>query len=95
MIKGIGLRKVEISNQEYKYYQQLIEQYTDDKHKGSSYFADLFETDDNGIIIIIKPIKSIPWEILFFVQNLMINQNLRQYDKRMVAIENKLSRSKK
>ncbi len=95
MIKGIGLRKVEISNQEYKYYQQLVKQYTDDKNKGSDYFANLFDTNDDGIITIIKATKSIPWEILFFIQNLMINQNLRQYDKKIATIENKLNGSKK
>jgi len=94
MIKGIAHRKVEITKEEFKYYQELLKLCTDDKTKGSEYFNDLFETDDDGIITIIKPEKSIPWTILFFIQNLMINQNLRQYDKRIAEVEKRLDGSK-
>ena len=90
MIRGIGYIKVEISEQEYEYYKQLIKRYTDDNHKGSNYFVNLFETDSKNRITIIKPTKSIPWEILFFVQNLMINQHMRSYDIRIKQIEDRL-----
>jgi len=85
MIKGISLRKVEITEQEYGYYLELEKQYS-----GLGYFDDLFETNDNGIIQLIKTTKSIPWSVLFFVQNLMINQHLRQFDGRITDIEKKL-----
>lgn len=87
MIKGIAYQKVEISDEEYKYYQTLVSKYTDGKNKGSEYFNDLFKTDKAGKIIIITPTKSVPWEILFFIQNLMINQHLRSFDKRISKIE--------
>jgi len=95
MIKGIAHRKVEISKEEYEYYQELVKMCTDDKINGSDYFNDLFETDGDGIITIIKPTKDIPWTVLFFIQNLMINQHLRQYDKRILAVEKRLDGSKK
>ena len=95
MIKGIAHRKVEITKEEFEYYQELVKLCTDDKNKGSDYFNDLFETDDDGVITVITPIKNIPWTILFFIQNLMINQHLRQYDKRMVAVEKLLDGSTK
>jgi hypothetical protein len=91
MIKGIAYKKVEMTEEEFKYYEELLKQFTDDSHKASDYFVDLFETDADGKITIIKPIKSIPWSILFFIQNLMINQHLRSYDNRIQNIENSLT----
>lgn len=90
MIKAIDFKKIDITNEEYKYYQQLVKQYTDDSHKGADYFRDLFETDASGLITIIKPVKSVPWAILFFVQNIMINQQLRSNDQRLNEIEKQL-----
>lgn len=81
MIKGIDNKKVDITEIEYKYYQELV------KKHGASSFDDLFETDKEGRITIVKPTKSIPWDILFFVQNLMINQHMRSNDIRISAIE--------
>jgi hypothetical protein len=87
MIKGIGFQKVDLTQLEFDYYQKLVKQHSDDKHSGEEYFRDLFDTDNNGFITIIHPTKSIPWAILFFVQNLMINQQMRVNDKRLSAIE--------
>lgn len=92
MIKAIDYKKIDLTEVEYRFYQELVKQYTDDSHKGSDYFHDLFDTDDDGIITIIKPIKSIPWAILFFVQNVMINQKLRSNDQRIDAIEKQLKK---
>jgi hypothetical protein len=94
MIKAIGLRKVDITEEELNYYKELVSKYTDN-NKGSSYFENLFETDKNGIITIIKPSNNLPWEILFFVQNLMISQHLRAYDSRISDIELKLKQGVK
>ena len=90
MIKAIGLRKVDVSQEEWNYYQEIIAKHSNDKQKGSLYFEDLFETDKQGIITIIKAAKEIPWEVLFFIQNLMINQNLRMFDSRICKIEEKI-----
>lgn len=87
MIKGIALKKVNITDQEYSYYKELIKEYSDEKINGESYFENLFDTDKFGKITLIKPTKNIPWAVLFFVQNLMINQWLRSYDERISNIE--------
>lgn len=84
MRKGIGFVGVDVTEEEYEHYQGLLEQFPGD------YFENLFDTDDNGIITKIMPKKSIPWAILFFVQNLMINQHLRANDERIKKIEEKL-----
>ena len=91
MIRAIDYQKVEMSDEEYAYYQELITKFTDDKHKGVDYFTGLFVTDDNGLISIIKPAKPIPWEILFFTLNLQQNQHLRENDRRLAALETKVN----
>lgn len=87
MIKGIAYQKVDITELEYKYYQRLVKEYSNDGQNGDDFFQDLFDTDKNGIITIIHPIKNIPWVILFFIQNLMINQHMRVNDNRLSKIE--------
>ena len=69
------------SSFQFEYYEKLVDIYGDDKHKGEDYFVDLFETDKDGVITSITPIKSVPWAVLFFVQNLMINQRLSRIEK--------------
>lgn len=92
MIKAIDYKKIDLTEAEHEFYQELVKQYTDDSHNGSDYFRDLFETDGSGMITIIKPTKSIPWAVLFFVQNIMINQRLRSNDQRIDAIEKQLKK---
>ena len=90
MIRAIDFQKVEMSDEEFKYYQELVKKLTTAETKGSDYFRDLFNTDDNGLITIIKPSKPVPWDVMFFVQNLLFNQHLRSYDVRIKEIENKV-----
>lgn len=90
MIRAIGLRKIDVTEEEIKYYQELVVKYSEEGVKGSSYFEELFETDKNGIITIIKPKSNLPWEILFFVQNIMISQHLRRYEARIIDIEKRI-----
>ena len=91
MIRAIDYQKVEMSDEEYVYYKELVEKFTDDKIKGSKYFENLFTTDAEGLIKLIKPSKPIPQEILFFVQNLTINQHLRENDRRIAALEKRMN----
>jgi len=94
MKKGIDYKKIDMTEQEFAYYEELIKQYTNETQNGIDYFKNLFETDADGKIIIIKPAKSIPWAVLFFIQNLMINQQLRSYDERIKNIEDGLKTKK-
>lgn len=89
-MKVIGHKKVDVSDQEYQYYKSLVSFYTQNGFNGESYFNNLFETDENGIINLITPQKSIPWAIIFFIQNVMINQHLSMFEKRISIIEEKL-----
>ncbi len=82
MHKVIDYKKINISDEEFNYYNHLVELFSDkDKNiKGSIYFKDLFEVDEDGFIVLIKTEKSVPWAILFFTQQLMISQRLRFID---------------
>ena len=90
MIRAIDYQKVEMSDEEYAYYEELVKKFTDDKHKGTDYFANLFITDAEGIISLIKPAKPVPWEILFFTLNLQQNQHLRENDRRITELEERM-----
>ena len=80
-MRVIDYQKVDITDEEFTYYKELVIQATDDKTKGEDFFRDLFKTDEDGFITIITPKKSIPCVILFFVQQVMINQRLRYIDR--------------
>lgn len=77
-----------MTDQEFAYYRELIKQYSVDGKKGQDYFRGLFKTDDQGYITLITPTQSIPWAILFFVQQLMISQRLRIIDKFRNEVKN-------
>jgi len=79
-MKAMGYKQVNMTDDEFVYYKELVKYHTDDKTKGEEYFRDLFDTDPEGFIMMITPKASIPWGILFFVQNVMINQRLRVID---------------
>ena len=54
MYKVIDYKKVDISDIEFDHYKQLVKSFSNDGINGSIYFKDLFEVDDNGLIILIK-----------------------------------------
>lgn len=84
MLCNIGGHEVDISSQEHEYYKFLVSQYSLDSFNG------LFETDKDGIIVRIAPVKPTPWVILFFVQNIMINQHLETANKKIGILEKRI-----
>lgn len=82
-MKTIDYKKVDMTDGEYDYYLQLVNKFTDadGNPNGSKYFQGTFDTDEHGYIVLIKTEKSIPWAVLFFIQQLMINQRMRANDK--------------
>ncbi len=94
MIRAIDFQKVDMTDEEHKYYLEIVKNFTTADFKGAEYFHDLFIANEKGIITIIKPSKPVPWEVIFFVQNLMINQQLRDYDSRIKHIEDMIGGQK-
>lgn len=75
MFKIIDNKKVEITNEEYKMYEAIC--HSHDPH-GKDLFKNLFEVNDEGIIIyLFPPVTKFSMQVLVFLQNLMIHQHLR------------------
>jgi hypothetical protein len=82
MHKVIDYKKVDMSEDEFNYYKHLVKIFTDKEKNisGKVYFKDLFDVDDSGFITLIKTEKSVPWAVLFFIQQVMVSQRLRFTD---------------
>jgi hypothetical protein len=83
-MKVIDHKKIDITDEEYEYYKEIVKYFTKDNNDGTEFFHDLFDVDSNGFITIIKPKLSfpVPWAVLFFLQQVMISQRLRLFDNR-------------
>lgn len=79
MIQIIDNKKVEMTPDEHQMYQRIVKSYTNLTNKGEDLFIDLFETDDDGIIIFLKPPskRQTSFEIFLFLMALMQHQHLR------------------
>ena len=79
MFKAIDNKKVNMTTEEYNEYIQICRSYDRPSFKGEELFKNLFETNDDGMIVYIKSLgnKQISLEVLFFITNLMQNQWLR------------------
>lgn len=73
MIRAIDSKRVDLSDNEYEYYMQLVETFGKDDFRG------LFTSDKNGQITSITPPlkKEISLGVMFFILNVMMNQRLR------------------
>jgi len=91
-MKLVGNKNIDITDEEYDYYLKLIERFKDENSTGEIYFQSLFDTDKNGFITLIRTDKSIPWAVLFFAQQIMINQRLRISDSLMGPVKKTLGR---
>lgn len=83
---GIDYKEVDLLEEEFEYYKEISKQFG---AQSKDFFKDLFETDARGFITIIKPKNSVPWVVLFFVQQVMISQRLRLIDSFMSKQEKK------
>lgn len=78
-IRVVCYKKLEMTDDEFGEFQKICKNYDKPNLKGEDLFRDLFETDDNGLIVYIKSLnnKQFSFEIMFFLMNLMQNQWLR------------------
>lgn len=78
MIRIIDNKKIWLTDSEYALYLQLVQSYTSQYEKGEEFFRDLFETDENGIIIFLKPPTKVrtSMECYMFLVNIMIHQHI-------------------
>jgi len=79
MIRVVDNKKVEMTDDEYEMYNKIVKSYTDITGKGEDLFIDLFESNDDGIIIFLKPPskRRTSLEVFLFLMAVMQHQHLR------------------
>jgi len=79
MIGIIDNKKIDISPEEWELYNKIVKSYTNPPNRGEDLFIDLFETNENGIIISIKPPSNqrTSLEVFLFVITLFQQQHMR------------------
>lgn len=76
----IDHKKVDLTDDEWNMYCQIVDSYTKAPYqKGEDFFIDLFETDDKGIIVFLKPPsqRQVSLEIFLFMMCVMQHQHIR------------------
>ena len=99
----IDNKRIDLTYDEINMYNKIVASYTNSTNKGEDLFMDLFETDDNGIIIFLKPPskRQTSFEIFLFLMAIQQQQHIRiMYDRvtdicnqmkqKIVEIDNKL-----
>ena len=54
-IRVVDNKKLDMTDDEWTMYQQIVKSYTTLSDKGEDLFMELFETDEEGIIIFLRP----------------------------------------
>lgn len=90
MIRVIDYKGVEMTDEEFDYYNKLVLEFTFGMYNGKDQFHDVFDVDDEGCISLIRPPlkKEVGWAVIVFLQNLMINQRLRRLERKVEEILN-------
>jgi hypothetical protein len=83
MLIIVDYKKVEMTEDEKIYYDKIVEEFTNGGYSGKEEFRDVFDVDADGCISMIRPPlkKEVPWVVLVFLQNLMINQRLGRMER--------------
>jgi hypothetical protein len=95
-IRIIDNKKVWMTPDEYKYYEEICLGYDRPNFQGKDLFQDHFESNDSGIIVFVKPPhkKYSSMEVFTFLVSVQVNQQLRlareQVDALVKEAENKL-----
>ncbi len=75
----IDNKKVEMTEDEWSMYQKIVKSYNSITNKGEDLFIDLFEVDENGIIVFLKPPakRQTSFEVFLFLMALQQQQHIR------------------
>lgn len=83
MRRVVDYKPVDMEDEEFRIYQELVAQFSQGSYSGTEQFRDVFDVDGDGCISVIRPPikRQIGWAVLVFLQNLMINQRLRRIER--------------
>jgi hypothetical protein len=75
----INNKKIDMTGDEYAMYQKIVKSYSTATNRGEDFFQDLFESDDKGIIVFLKPPSKYrtSLEIYLFLMSIFQHQHLR------------------
>jgi hypothetical protein len=78
-IRVVDKKKVDMTEDEWALYQKICKSYTIPPNKGEDMFIDLFETDENGVIMFLKPPskRGTSFEVFMFLMALQQQQHIR------------------
>lgn len=85
-----------MTEDEWQMYLSIVKSYTTTTNKGEDLFIDLFETDQDGTIIFLRPPSKFrtSFEIFLFLMSIMQHQHLRimrqQVDSLMAEVRQKI-----
>lgn len=84
MIRIIDNKKIDMTDDEWSMYNQICVSYDRPSFKGIELFRELFETDDYGIIVFIKPPSNrhTSMEVFLFISVVMLHQHIRLVEQR-------------
>ncbi len=80
MIQIIDNKKIDLTQDEWTLYNQIANSYNTPTNKGEDLFKNLFETDNNGIILFLRPPSTsrTSFEVFLFLMTVSQQQQLRQ-----------------
>ena len=83
---------MDITDDEFKLYQDICRSYDRPNFKGEELFRDLFITDDKGIIVFIRPpsVKATSMECFLFISALFQHQHVRLMENKVERLCQKL-----
>jgi hypothetical protein len=86
-LRVVDYKQVDMEDEEFEYYKKLTKSFDYGHYQGTEMFHDVFEVEGDGCIAFINPPigKQVAWSVLFFLQNLMINQRLRRIERKFDA----------
>ena len=82
MIRVVDYKAVDMTDEEFEYYNKLTQELTFGTYNAKEQFHDMFDVDENGYISMIRPPmkKEVYWAVIVFLQNLMLNQHIRKME---------------
>ena len=88
----IDNKKIDLTDDEWSMYKNIVKSYTTNTNKGEDLFIDLFETDESGMIIFVKPPskRQTSFEVFLFIISVMVHQHLRSSNKQVDDVCNQM-----
>lgn len=79
MFRIINNKRIDLTEDEWRLYQEICKSYDRPNFKGSDLFAELFETDAKGIITYLRPpTRFTSMEVFLFMMSIFMHQHVRE-----------------